>query len=145
YTNSLVSIDLETGKYVCHFQYLAHDLWDFDAVSPPILVDVKDNDGKVVPGVVHGGKTGHVYVHKRDDCSLIRFSKAMVAQENLFTPPTDRGVRISPGSQGGVAWSPMAVNPELGLTYAVNTHNPMTYQLRNTPYPRPRLWLGGRM
>ena len=23
YTNSLVSIDLKTGKYVCHFQYVA--------------------------------------------------------------------------------------------------------------------------
>ena len=87
YTNSLVSVDLDTGKYVCHFQYIAHDVWDLDAVSPPILVDVKDKDGKVVPGVIHGGKTGHVYVHNRDDCSLIRFSEAMVAQENVWTPP----------------------------------------------------------
>jgi len=28
YTNSLVSVDLDTGKYVCHFQYIAHDVWD---------------------------------------------------------------------------------------------------------------------
>ena len=34
YTDSLVSLDLDTGKYVCHFQYIAHDLWDLDAVSP---------------------------------------------------------------------------------------------------------------
>ena len=34
YTNSLVSVDLDTGKYVCHFQYIAHDVWDLDAVSP---------------------------------------------------------------------------------------------------------------
>ena len=88
YTNSLVSVDLDTGKYVCHFQYIAHDLWDLDAASPPILVDVKDKDGKVVPGVIHGGKTGHVYVHNRDDCSLIRFSEAMVPQENVWTLPT---------------------------------------------------------
>src|SRR3984957_20282738 len=27
YTDSLVSLDLETGKYVCHFQYIAHDVW----------------------------------------------------------------------------------------------------------------------
>ena len=84
YTDSLVSVDLNTGKYVCHFQYIAHDVWDLDAVSPPILVDVKDKDGKVVPGIIHGGKTGHVYVHNRDDCSLIRFSEAMVAQENMW-------------------------------------------------------------
>ncbi len=39
YTNSLVSLDLDTGKYVCHFQYIAHDVWDLDAVSPTVLVD----------------------------------------------------------------------------------------------------------
>jgi alcohol dehydrogenase (cytochrome c) len=64
YTNSLVSLDLETGRYICHFQYIAHDVWDLDAVSPAILVDVKDKDGKVVPGILHAGKTGHIYVHK---------------------------------------------------------------------------------
>ena len=37
YTNSLVSVDLDTGKYVCHFQYIAHDVWDLDAVSPTVL------------------------------------------------------------------------------------------------------------
>ena len=51
YTDSLVSLDLDTGKYACHFQYIAHDVWDLDSVSPPVLVDVKDKDGKVVPGV----------------------------------------------------------------------------------------------
>ena len=62
--------------------------------APPILVDVKDKDGNVVPGVIHGGKTGHVYVHNRDDCSLIRFSEAMVVQENLFTPPRNLDERV---------------------------------------------------
>ena len=88
YTNSLVSLDLDSGKYVCHFQYIAHDVWDLDAVSPPILVDVRDKSGKVIPGVIHAGKTGHVYVHDRKDCSLIRFSDAMVPQENMWVLPT---------------------------------------------------------
>ena len=34
YTESLVSVDLDTGKYVCHFQFIPHDVWDLDAVSP---------------------------------------------------------------------------------------------------------------
>ena len=50
---------------------------------------------------------------------------------------------MSPGSDGGVSWSPMAVNPELGLTYAVNTHDPRAYQVESTPYPGGKLWLGG--
>ena len=43
----------------------------------------------MVPGVIHAGKTGYVYVHNRKDCSLIRFSEAMVAQENVWTVPTE--------------------------------------------------------
>jgi PQQ-dependent dehydrogenase (methanol/ethanol family) len=143
YTDSLVSVDLDTGKYVCHFQYIAHDVWDLDSVSPPILVDVKDKDGKVVPGILHAGKTGNVYVHNRDDCSLIRFSEAMVDQTGMWTLPTKEGARMFPGANGGVEWSPMAVNPELGLTYAVNLHQPMTYRVESSPYPGGKLWLGG--
>jgi PQQ-dependent dehydrogenase (methanol/ethanol family) len=143
YTDSLVAVDLDTGKYVCHFQYIAHDVWDLDAVSPPILVDVRDKDGKLVPGVIHGGKTGHIYVHKRDDCSLIRFSEAMVPQENMWTLPTKEGARMLPGANGGVEWSPMAVDERLGLAYAMNLHQPMTYHVESTPYPGGKLWLGG--
>ncbi len=143
YTDSLVSLDLDTGKYVCHFQYIAHDVWDLDAVSPPILVDARDKTGKVIPAVIHAGKTGHVYVHDRKDCSLIRFSDAMVPQENMWTLPTPQGARMLPGANGGVEWSPMTVNPQLGLTYAINLHQPMTYQVQSSPYPNGKLWLGG--
>ena len=143
YTDSLVSLDLDTGEYKCHFQYIAHDVWDLDSVSPPILVDAKDKDGKTVPGVIHGGKTGNVYVHKRDDCSLIRFSDAMVDQTGMWTLPTPEGAKMLPGANGGVEWSVMAVNPELGMTYAVNLHQPMTYHVESSPYPGGKLWLGG--
>ncbi|MFA9475891.1 MAG: pyrroloquinoline quinone-dependent dehydrogenase [Filomicrobium sp.] len=143
YTNSLVSVDLDTGKYVCHFQYIAHDVWDLDAVSPPILVDVKNKDGKVVPGVIHGGKVGNVFVHNRDDCSLIRFSEAMVDQTGMWTLPTAEGAKMLPGANGGVEWSVMSVNPDLNLTYAVNLHQPMTYHVESSPYPDGKLWLGG--
>jgi glucose dehydrogenase len=139
----LVAVDLDTGKYKCHFQYIAHDVWDLDAVSPVILTEVKDKNGKIVPGALHGGKTGHVYVHDRRDCSLIRFSEAMVPQENVWVLPTKAGKRMLPGANGGVEWSPMSVNPHLGLVYAANLHQPMTYHVESTPYPGGKLWLGG--
>ncbi|MGD9501028.1 MAG: pyrroloquinoline quinone-dependent dehydrogenase [Methyloceanibacter sp.] len=143
YTDSLVSVDLNTGEYKCHFQYIAHDVWDLDSVSPPILVKAKDKDGKEVDAVIHGGKTGNVYVHNRDDCSLIRFSEAMVDQTGMWSLPTPEGTPMLPGANGGVEWSVMAVNPELGMTYAVNLHQPMTYHVESTPYPGGKLWLGG--
>jgi alcohol dehydrogenase (cytochrome c) len=143
YTDSLVSLDLDTGKYVCHFQYIPHDVWDLDSTSPPVLVDAKDKSGKVIPAVIHAGKTGHIYVHDRKDCSLIRFSDAMVAQENMWTLPTATGARMLPGANGGVEWSPIATNPGLSLAYAINLHQPMTYQVESSPYPSGKLWLGG--
>jgi len=143
YTDSLVSLELDTGKYVCHLQYIAHDVWDLDAVSPVVLVDVADKSGNTIPGVIHAGKTGHIYVHDRKDCSLIRFSDAMVAQENMWTLPTKEGARMLPGANGGVEWSPIATNPQAHMAYAINLHQPMTYQVESSPYPGGKLWLGG--
>src|SRR3982751_5008893 len=144
YTNSLVSLDLDTGKYVCHYQYIAHDVWDLDAVSPTVLVNVKGKDGKTIPGVIHAGKTGHIYVHDRKDCGLIRFSDAMVPQENMWVLPTKEGARMLPGANGGVEWSPIATDPGQEVAYAINLHQPMTYHVEDAPYPGgSKLWLGG--
>jgi len=143
YTDSLVSVDLETGKYSCHFQYIAHDVWDLDAVSPPVITQVKNKKGKMIKGVLHGGKSGHIYVHDAKDCSLIRYSQAMVPQEDMWSLPTKDGKRMLPGANGGVEWSPLGVNPELNLAYAINLHQPMTYHVESSPYPGGKLWLGG--
>jgi PQQ-dependent dehydrogenase (methanol/ethanol family) len=144
YTDSLVAIDLDTGKYKWHYQYIAHDLWDLDAASPPILATVRDTDGKMIAGVLQGGKTGHVYVHDRRTGRLIRFSQAMIPQENMWTLPTPAGARMLPGANGGVEWSPMAFDPKTRLTYAANLHQPMTYQVEDAAYPGgSKLWLGG--
>jgi len=143
YTDSIVAIDLDTGAYKAHFQYVAHDVWDLDAVSPVILTEAKDKSGKMVPVAIHGGKTGHVYVHNRNDLSLIRFSEAMIPQENMWVLPTAQGARMLPGANGGVEWSPMAINPKLRMAYAANLHQPMTYHVEAADYPGGKLWLGG--
>ena len=143
YTNSMIAVDLDTGKYKWHYQYIAHDVWDLDAVSPPVLVDVKDKNGKMIPGVIHGGKTGHIYVHDRSNGNLIRFSEAMVSQQGLWSLPTPEGTRMSLGANGGVEWSPLAVNPPLRLAFAANLEQPMTYHVEASAYPGGKLWLGG--
>ena len=143
YTDSMVAVDLDTGAYKWHSQYIAHDVWDLDAVSPPILMDVKDKSGKMIPAVIHGGKTGHIYVHDRTDGKLIRFSDAMIPQENMWALPTATGARMLPGANGGVEWSPMAINPDLRMAYALNLHQPMTYHVETAKYPDGKLWLGG--
>ena len=143
YTDSMVAIDLNTGAYKWHFQYIAHDVWDLDAVSPPILTQAKDASGKTVDVVIHGGKTGHVYVHERSTGKLVRFSDAMIPQENMWVLPTKEGARMLPGANGGVEWSPMAIDPRSHMVYAANLHQPMTYHVEESPYPGGKLWLGG--
>lgn len=143
YTDSIVAIDLNTGAYKWHYQYIAHDVWDLDAVSPVILTEALDRDGKLRKVAVHGGKTGHVYVHDRATGALIRHSEAMVPQENMWVLPTKEGARMLPGANGGVEWSPMALNPRHRLVYAANLHQPMTYHVEESKYPGGKLWLGG--
>jgi alcohol dehydrogenase (cytochrome c) len=144
YTDSLVSLDLDTRKYVCHFQYIPHDVWDLDAVSPTVLLTVADKTGKMVPAVMHAGKTGNIYAHDRKDCSLIRFTEPMVPQEGMWTVPTKEGARMLPGANGGVDRSPIATDPNSHLAFAINVHQPMIYQVTSSPYPGgSKPWLGG--
>src|SRR4029453_10624004 len=92
---------------------------------------------------IHGGKTGHVSVHDRATGELIRFSEAMIPQENMWVLPTKDGARMLPGANGGVEWSPRAVNPKRRRAYAANLPQPMTYHVEEAKYPGGKLWLGG--
>ena len=65
YGNSIVAVDLETGKYRWHFQTVHHDLWDIDLPSAGALVDVTIN-GKRAPAIAHVGKSAYFFVLNRD-------------------------------------------------------------------------------
>ena len=47
-------------------------------------------------------QTGYVYVHRADDCSLIRFSEPMVSQEGRWVLPTKEGARMLPGARRAI-------------------------------------------
>ncbi len=144
WSDSLVALDADTGKVKWAYQYLPHDVWDLDSTSPPVLADVRDDSGKMVPAVLHGGKTGWVYANDRETGKLIRRSEPMVPHENLFALPTPgQGTRMLPGANGGVEWSPCAFNPDTRLFYCVNLHQPMHYIVKNEPWEKGKLWLGG--
>jgi quinoprotein glucose dehydrogenase len=64
FANSVVALDARTGKYIWHFQEVHHDLWDYDLVSAPQLLTIRQN-GKPVDIVAHAGKTGFLYVLNR--------------------------------------------------------------------------------
>lgn len=54
--NSIVALDLKTGKYRWHFQTVHHDLWDSDMPTAGALINLRV-DGKIRPAIVHVGKT----------------------------------------------------------------------------------------
>jgi quinoprotein glucose dehydrogenase len=64
FANSLVALDVETGKRLWHYQIVHHDLLDKDLPCPPLLLTVRHN-GKKVDAVAQGTKHGYVFVFDR--------------------------------------------------------------------------------
>jgi quinoprotein glucose dehydrogenase len=64
YGNSLIALDINTGKKLWHQQLVHHDIWDYDFASQPTLFDI-NKDGKTIPAVAEFGKTGLLYIFNR--------------------------------------------------------------------------------
>ena len=62
--NSLVALDVRTGKRKWHFQMVHHDIWDYDTPMAPNLLDVTV-DGRPRKIVAQGTKQGWLYVFDR--------------------------------------------------------------------------------
>ena len=63
--NSVVAVDLRTGKYKWHFQTIHHDLWDADPPAPPGLFDIV-RDGRTIPALGVTTKSGYLYLLNRE-------------------------------------------------------------------------------
>ena len=64
FANSLVAVDIETGERIWHFQFIHHDVWDWDTPCAPILADITV-DGRVIKAVAQPTKQGWLYVFDR--------------------------------------------------------------------------------
>jgi quinoprotein glucose dehydrogenase len=65
WANSVVALHAKSGRLAWGFQLVHHDLWDYDTASSPLLATLP-HDGKDVPVVIQGNKTGFLYVLNRD-------------------------------------------------------------------------------
>jgi len=61
---SLVAVDLQTGKRKWHYQFVHHGIWDHDIPCAPILADLVVN-GKPIKAIAQATKQGWVYVFDR--------------------------------------------------------------------------------
>lgn len=64
FSQSLVCLDVKTGKKVWHYQIVHHDIWDYDLPAPPILADI-NVDGKAIKVVVQVTKQAFAFVFDR--------------------------------------------------------------------------------
>ena len=64
FSDSLVAVDLETGERVWHYQFVHHDIWDYDLPCGPILADITV-DGRTVKAVAQPTKQSWLYVFDR--------------------------------------------------------------------------------
>ena len=62
--NSLVALDVKTGQRKWHYQFVHHDIWDYDTPMSPNVMDVTV-DGKPRKIIAQTTKQGWVYVLDR--------------------------------------------------------------------------------
>jgi alcohol dehydrogenase (cytochrome c) len=132
YVASTVAIDVRTGQIKGHFQYNPNESWDWDEVSPPLLIDYQRN-GRTIKGLVNVARNGYLWFLERSN-GPIRFveGKPYVVQ-NVFKgldpktgkpeidparkPGTGKRAEFCPGSHGGKNWPPIAFNPQTRMIY----------------------------
>jgi quinoprotein glucose dehydrogenase len=64
FAESLVCVDLKTGKRKWHFQLVHHPLWNLDISSTPLLADINVN-GRAIKAVALPSKQNYLYVFDR--------------------------------------------------------------------------------
>ncbi len=65
FSDSLIAVDLETGDRLWHYQFIHHDVWDWDLPCAPILADVLI-DGVERKIVAQPTKQSWLYVFDRE-------------------------------------------------------------------------------
>jgi quinoprotein glucose dehydrogenase len=64
FAESVICLDVETGKRIWHFQTVHHGLWDYDNPAAPNLIDITV-DGRPVKALAQITKQGFVYTFDR--------------------------------------------------------------------------------
>jgi alcohol dehydrogenase (cytochrome c) len=138
YTASTIAIDAGTGAIKGHFQYNPNESWDWDEVSPPILIDYVRN-GRTIKGLINASRSGYLWFLERT-AGRINFveGKPFVAQ-NVYRgldpttgrpdvdperkPGTGKMAEFCPSFWGGKNWPPAAFDPRTRLLYIPANEN----------------------
>ena len=100
--SSLVALDASSGELVWYYQFVRHDIWDYDPPAAPNLVTINRN-GQMVDAVAQITKTGHVFVFNRDT------GEPLFPMTEEKVPPSDlRGEEVWPTQSVPVKPKPFA-------------------------------------
>ena len=138
YTASTVAIDVATGAIKGHFQYHPNDSWDWDEVSPPILVDYTRN-GKTIKGLIDIARNGYLWFLERTTDRINFVEGTPFVKQNVFRsldpktgrpdvdparkPGTDKRAEFCPSHWGGKNWPPIAFSPQTRMIYVPANEN----------------------
>jgi quinoprotein glucose dehydrogenase len=64
FSSTLVAVEASTGRRIWHYQLIHHDVWDYDIVSSPVLLDATI-EGRRVKLVIQATKQAFLYVFDR--------------------------------------------------------------------------------
>jgi quinoprotein glucose dehydrogenase len=100
YSDSVVALNIKTGKMLWHQQLVHHDIWDYDLPPHPILIDITV-DGQRIPALVQLSKQAFAYVFdRRNGKPVWPLEERPVPQTNLpgeWTAPTQPFPSKPPG------------------------------------------------
>ena len=131
FTNSIVAVDADTGRYAWHYQVTPAETWDYDATSPLMLADLAI-DGVMHRALLQVSKNGFFYALDAVTGKLLRAKNYtavswatgidMRSGRPIEVPEarfgkTGKAVVVQPGGQGAHSWHPMAFSRRTGLVY----------------------------
>jgi alcohol dehydrogenase (cytochrome c) len=115
YTNSVVALDVHTGKLLWYKQMVPNDSHDYDLtqVSPLFRAEVDGHNEQLLTTV---GKDGVLRTIDRKNHKVI-YSTPVTTIKNAKVPVTNKGVFACPGVLGGVEWNGPALDRQLDTLY----------------------------
>jgi alcohol dehydrogenase (cytochrome c) len=161
FTSSTIAIDVATGKIKGYHQYHPNDSWDWDEVSPPLLVDYRRN-GKTIRGLIDVARDGYLWFLERTDSAIRFVDGTPYVKHNVFKgldpktgrpeidpkhkPGTGKAAEFCPSSWGGKNWPPVAFSPATRMVYIpANENLCMTFAGERVEYSAGRPFTGTSM
>jgi alcohol dehydrogenase (cytochrome c) len=155
YSDSVVALDVRSGKLKWHYQFTPHDVWDWDAQEPLVLVDSAWH-GQPRKLMLQANRNGFFYVLDRTNGKLLLgkpFVKKLTwAKEigpngrpvrNPGAEPTDKGTKVCPAVLGATNWWSAAFDPSSSLYYVQTIESCGIYSKRDMEWEAGRGFMGG--